>query len=245
MSQFYLTLPSDSSLNYYSENTTSCFKTKLSERITLDGEYEVGLSEIIYPHSWFDFNNSKRTIYVHFVAGGAVHVFQSGQYSSEENLLDSLNNEINVDGLAFSWDPTKRKVVLKIKYTHDALYFSEAFKTFFGFDTVGPYIKGTYMATHTFDLKNSILFLYVYSDIVSYSVVGDTKVPLLRVCDTEGEYGHMVKALFTHPYYVPIARNDFDTVEININTELGVPVPFEFGKSVVILHFRRKNKLFL
>ena len=101
------------------------------------------------------------------------------------------------------------------------------------------------MATHTFDLKNSILFLYVYSDIVSYSVVGDTKVPLLRVCDTEGEYGHMVKALFTHPYYVPIARNDFDTVEININTELGVPVPFEFGKSVVILHFRRKNKLLL
>ena len=125
------------------------------------------------------------------------------------------------------------------------MFFSGTFKTFFGFVTFGPLIKGTYVATDTFDLKNSIFFLFVYSDIVSYSVVGNTKAPLLRVCDTEGEYGHTAKAIFNHPYYVPIARNDFDTVDININTELGVPVPLEFGKSVVILHFRRKNKLLL
>jgi hypothetical protein len=244
-----MTLPSDSSLQYYPENTTACFKTKLSERISLDGEYEVGLAEIIYPHSWFDFNNYDSKMYVHFVVGGvspgAVHVFQSGQFSSEENLLDKINNDINVDGIVFTWDSTKRKVALKIKYTHHPMYFSEHLKTLLGFDTVGPYTKGTYEATHTFDLKNSVLFLYVYSDIVSYSVVGDTKVPLLRVCDTDGEYGHTVRAIFTHPYYVPIARNDFDTIEININTELGIPVPFEFGKSVVTLHFRRKNKLLL
>ena len=55
----------------------------------------------------------------------------------------------------------------------------------------------------------------------------------------------MVKAIITHPYYVPIARNDFDYVEININTKLGIPVPFEFGKSVVALPFGQKNKLFL
>jgi len=78
---------------------------------------------------------------------------------------------------------------------------------------------------------------------VSYSLVGDTKVPLLRVVDTQGTYGQMVSATFTHPHYVPVARSDLETIEINISNELGKPVPFEFGKLVVTLHFRRKNKL--
>jgi hypothetical protein len=250
MSQFYLTLPSDSSSKYYPENTAAYFKTKLNERISLDGEYEVGLAQFIYPHSWFNFNNYDNKISIHFVPDGhqseqKTHTFHSGQFSNEQKLLENFNNEINVDGLTFTWNPTTRKVSLRIRYDHAPLVMSDAFKTLFGFDTDGPYTKGTHVAAHTFDLNDSIHFLYVYSDIVSYSVVGDTKVPLLRVCDTEGEYGRMVKAIFTHPYYVPIDRNDFDTIEININTELGTPVPFEFGKSVVTLHFRRKNKLLL
>jgi hypothetical protein len=248
--QFYLTLPSDSSSKYYPENTTAYFKTKLSERISLDGEYKVGLAQFIYPRSWFNFINYDDTISIHFIESGhetekTTHIFNSGQFGNEQKLLENINNEINVSGLSFIWNPVKRKVSLKITYAHAPLFMSEAFKTLFGFDTVGPYTKGSHMAAHTFDLNGNIHFLYVYSDIVSYSVVGDTKVPLLRVCDTEGEYGHMVKAIFTHPYYVPIDRNDFDTIEININTELGNPVPFEFGKSVVTLHFRRKHKLLL
>jgi hypothetical protein len=48
MSHFYITLPSDSSANYYPDNTLARFVTKLPERIRLEGEYEMGLAEIIY-----------------------------------------------------------------------------------------------------------------------------------------------------------------------------------------------------
>jgi len=67
--------------------------------------------------------------------------------------------------------------------------------------------------------------------------------PLLRVCSVSGIYGDTVRTIFTQPQYVPVARREIKTVEININNELGKPMPFVFGKSVVTLHFRRRHSL--
>jgi len=39
--------------------------------------------------------------------------------------------------------------------------------------------------------------------------------------------------------YVPLQKKNFDTVEINIMTDTGVPVPFRYGKAFVVLEFRR------
>jgi hypothetical protein len=57
MSLFYVTLSSDSSANYFPNNTVARFITKLRERICLEGEYEIGLVEIIYPHTWYNVDN--------------------------------------------------------------------------------------------------------------------------------------------------------------------------------------------
>jgi len=55
MSQFYIRLPSDSSMNIYPNNTVAHFNKKLAERIHLDGEYDVALTEIIYPNKRMNF----------------------------------------------------------------------------------------------------------------------------------------------------------------------------------------------
>jgi len=81
--------------------------------------------------------------------------------------------------------------------------------------------------------------MYVYSDIVSPYLVGDVKVPLLRVVTPKGKRDEMTNVSFTNPYYLPVVRHGFDTIEININNELGEPMSFTGGKSVAILHFRK------
>ena len=48
MSHFYVTLPSDSSMNTYPDNTVAHYVTKLPRPINLDGDYEVALAELIY-----------------------------------------------------------------------------------------------------------------------------------------------------------------------------------------------------
>jgi hypothetical protein len=147
--------------------------------------------------------------------------------------------------IVFFWNPWRRRVKLIITKDEGHFFMSEGFKSLFGFEHIGPYKKGSHYATNAFDLNGSLRMLYVYCDIASFTLVGDTKVPLLRVCDTEGKYGQTIQRTFTHPHYVPLGRNEFETIEINIYNELGQPVPFEFGKAVVTLHFRRKNKLLL
>jgi hypothetical protein len=247
MNHFYLTLPSDSSKKYYPENTTACFKTKLSDRIDLDGEYEVGLAQLIYPRSWYNFNNRDKNLFVTFrpnAGAEMVHVFSSSQFVNEDKLARSLTASIALPNIVFKWDSWERKIKLAIIENEGDFFMSKALADMLGFDSEGPYSTARiHDADRVIDLDSNLRMFYVYSDIASYSLVGDTKVPLLRVVDTQGTYGQMISATFTHPHYVPLSCSDFETIEINISNELGKPVSFEFGKSVVTLHFRRKNKL--
>ena len=63
-SQFYLTLPSNSSMEYFPANTLTNFKTKLAQPLELIGEWEVALSEFQYPRSWYNLRNLDNHIYV-------------------------------------------------------------------------------------------------------------------------------------------------------------------------------------
>ena len=53
MMAFYVTLPSNSSMDVFPENTLSNYRVKLPTSLQLSGEWEVGLVEIAYPHSWY------------------------------------------------------------------------------------------------------------------------------------------------------------------------------------------------
>jgi hypothetical protein len=52
MTHFYLTLPSNSSQEFFPNNTLTEFTTKLPSTIELANEWEVGLAEIMFPRSW-------------------------------------------------------------------------------------------------------------------------------------------------------------------------------------------------
>ena len=52
-SEFFLTLPSNTQLP---ENKTGSFKVRLPQTIVLDGDWEVALVEIMYPHTWYNIN---------------------------------------------------------------------------------------------------------------------------------------------------------------------------------------------
>ena len=50
--QFYPHLPSASRLDTFLDNTLTEYRVGLPQTITLEGEWEVALTEIHYPHSW-------------------------------------------------------------------------------------------------------------------------------------------------------------------------------------------------
>jgi hypothetical protein len=49
---FYVTLPSNSSMQYFPNNKCTNYITKLKSSIQLDSPYEVALTEITIPFNW-------------------------------------------------------------------------------------------------------------------------------------------------------------------------------------------------
>lgn len=259
MNHFYVTLPSDSSMNFYPSNTVAHFTSRLPHRIRLDGDYEVGLAEFIYPYSWFNFSNTDGRLFTYFEKNRVRMLqtnFESGQFPAENVLVKILNDKIAdsiVSGTnrkdlraVFRFDDVFRKMRLTVKCDDDdeeTFYMSEELKNLFGFERSGPFASGEFVAEKTFSANDGSHLMYVYCDIASFTPVGHAKAPLLRVCSINGKYGDMVRTIFTHPHYVPVARREIETIDININNELGKPTPFVFGKSVVTLHFRRRHSL--
>lgn len=246
MSQFYITLPSDSSMTYYPNNTVARYTTKLAQRIHLDGDYEVGLCEIIYAKSWNNFSPGDMTMVCKTVDDmpyGSVK-FVSGHYEDEKALLKSLNEHMQSNHciVELSYDKNKQLISMEMRGQDvHKIYVSDEFKSYFGFDKNGPFTDGFHVAKNRFDMNSGLRLMFIYSDVASYSTVGDKQTPLLRVCNTRGDHGDSVRETFVRPHYIPVAHRDFETIDIHINTELGLPMPFEFGKTVVTLHFRRKH----
>lgn len=60
--EFYMVLPSNSSMRYFPENTTTCFTTELPQRIELQGRWEVALTEIQFPCSFLHIHDNEGLI---------------------------------------------------------------------------------------------------------------------------------------------------------------------------------------
>ena len=88
--------------------------------------------------------------------------------------------------------------------------------------------------------------LCVHYDADEAIPVGDITAPLLCVVDAAGNFGDLIHRLYTTPQYVPVSRKELNTFEIDIRDGTGRPVPFQFGKVVATLNFRRsRNSYFL
>ena len=66
--QFFLTLPSNSSMGIYPKNTLSDFTVHLPQPLDLAGDWVVALSEIQYPHTW---NNVRELSNVFYIRRGS------------------------------------------------------------------------------------------------------------------------------------------------------------------------------
>ena len=282
MSSFHITLPSDSSATFFPNNTVAHFTTKLPDCIALDGEYEVGLTEIIYPQNfpnfyspnplkidiWFKIDEDDDDEEDKFIG---TWLLENRNFENQQKLAEYMSKALTqyVNKLLTSKahayfsnrvipqfkiqfqipDESIHKEFFKIEkcpYSNSGIScdLDSVFMNRFGL----KYDQGTdrYTFAKNFNMLDGVIestrLMYVYCDIASHNYVGDIKTPLLRVFNTDGKDTKMAIKTFLQPIYLPVSKREFETIEINLNNELGKPIPFIDGKSVVTLHFRRVNK---
>jgi hypothetical protein len=98
--------------------------------------------------------------------------------------------------------------------------------------TAAPFIR---------DLNISLQSLYVLLNIVDGQVVGDFRVPLLRIVSARGKDGEIITIDYDSPQYVPLATKEFETMEVLITDDTGLKIPFERKRVVITLSFRLRQ----
>ena len=223
-------------------NTLAQYITNLPRRIILSGVWECGLTEIHYPHDWYNVRNARLTV----EHDGNVETdayFEDGYYDSPKALTKKLNGD-KPGRVKFYYEQVTQKFDANVKSETMFTRYGDL-PDILGFGAGTGDSSSTSLASSTRSMVvrgYSIIgfeSLYVYSSIVEPRIVGDRIAPLLRIVPITGSHGEMVTARFDHVQYIPVLSREFGCVETEIRDDTGRPVPFERGKVTVTLHFRR------
>jgi len=99
--QFLMVLPSNSSMDYFPENTTTSFITELPHAVHLHGEWEVALSEIQFPCNFLHVRHGENMLKFVDIKHGDENgegpfiakeiVIPNGVYKDIEKLISAIN----------------------------------------------------------------------------------------------------------------------------------------------------------
>ena len=121
MESFYVTLPSNSSLDYFPKNTLTDYTTKLPQRLDLDESWEVALSEVQYTRSWTNVSGKealliereeRKTIHFPPFVTFAIGTLEDKVGNALQFLNTNIHKELKSLVLLFEFDPDTKSVQL-------------------------------------------------------------------------------------------------------------------------------------
>jgi hypothetical protein len=259
--EFFLVLPSNASPILYPDNKVSAYTVLLPHPIDLGPNWLVTLSEISYTKSWFNVQESK--IGMKYVDNKGVEVVDNthqltlpgGYYHSPADFVKTINRKLTgwkrIVGVQTVPEYIVEDRKLFIRSTKDNTVVGEANFTSWGgkrqfkasFDPEIKEVLGiANLATHRpIHLNQAWGNLYVYSDIVEESIVGDITAPLLRVIgtDTQAPFGTQITVSFDDEQYRRVSRHSLQEISIYLANDQGKRPHFHFGRVTVTLKFKR------
>jgi len=152
------------------------------------------------------------------------------------------------DAIKFSYDSVLKRVKLKLDTSVvDTLVLGRHLQYMLGLEDgdgqLKTFSKPSYVAKYPCDLCGGFYALHIFCDLVERQILGDSRVQLLRIVPVEGGYGDIISKTFFSPHYVQLLKKQFNTVEICIKDDRNRFVPFDFGKCILKLHFRKKRPI--
>ena len=249
---FYITLPSNSSKSFFSDNTISNYRTKLPRPIRLSAPYEVALCEVHFPTSWSQIRESDCVIWERYTdSTGTVRdtkiSIPAGRYPTLEALTAQISANFRTNtagGLVdarkhvLSYDPVTNRVKVFVARPTQ-LKFKGRLAQILGFpkDVFVSIERVTY-APRQADIMAGLYSLFVYTDIIQHQAVGHSNVQLLRLIHIDDTDKKFITTVYDRPQYLRVAKGHFDTIEIALKTDQNEYFDFAYGKVIIVLHFR-------
>ena len=192
MDSFTIELISNASGELFPDKTLSSFTNFLPQQVNLEGQWEVAISEISYPsmyqkitEEYFKFFDEK------FSKSTSTYNLEPGLYTSITDIVEAMNtliqerNKHNETCITVKVSRKTQKVVILFAKDTSGLVFCSTDLGHICGNNVGNQFRVLMKGKepHEPQLALDIVRIHslmIYSDLVEYSIVGDTKAPLLR-----------------------------------------------------------------
>lgn len=265
MDSFTIELVSNASAELFPDNTLSSFTNFLPDQINLQGQWEVAISEISYPSMYQNITEGKFLYYdTKHSPTSAPYYLEPGLYSSVTDIVEAMNtliqerNKHNEICITVKVSRRTQKVEISLITDSSSLVFmSTDLGNIFGGDVGddrGILMQGLgpHKPKFAYDIVR-IHSLMIYTDIVEYNVVGDTKAPLLRCFPfiskvksgdviTTGQY--MNYQTFSNLQFRRLLKNSFHSIHIDLRDTTGEKIPFvSVGITRLVLMFRKVSDI--
>ena len=265
MDSFTIELVSNASGELFPDNTLSSFTNFLPEQVNLEGQWEVAISEISYRSMYQNITEGKLKFFDEKLSKStSTYSIQPGLYNSIADIVDAMytliqeRNNHNETCITVKVSRRSQKVVIILANNSSGLAFcSTDLGHIFG-NNVGNEFgllmigKGPHEPQFAYDIVR-IHWLMIYSNLVECSIVGDTKVALLRCFPfisklkggdiiTTGQY--MNYQTFSNLQFRPLLKNSFHGIDIDLRDTSGEKIPFvSVGITRLVLMFRKVSRI--
>ncbi|GFU51754.1 uncharacterized protein TNCV_1202901 [Trichonephila clavipes] len=226
-------------MHFFPEIKISHFKTQLPSPVCLNGEWEVGLSETIYPHSWLNLNETNN-YFLYKVGDG--NISSTVKRTIDVGCYETMLDIISAVQLALPKNPNRFTIIynkatkrVKVNAVQGSSLHLEYLGELLGFKR-NAIIIGNMKSEFVADAWSNFSVFYVYSDLISPQIVGDTHAPLLQIVLTKGKDGETISQYYDRPQYLPLVRHSFQTIQSELRLNSGDFVPFERGPVNLFLH---------
>ena len=259
---FYITLPSNTSLDVYPSNTLTKYTVRLPRTLYMKEGYEVALAEIMYPVSWQTLVSDRDYVIgvINYISETIEDVcIPKLHYHSADELVRGINHTLkqyfeskNLDTRTAFLDLKGYSEIVTFKAKQGyGLQFSFEMHDILGFQR-NVSLTHDFVEDKMYEIQaqipcnpnKSFHAMYVYCNICKPQIVGDIYAPLLRTVAVKGKRNEPVTIIYNSPHYVPIGVREISEVEIDIRDDMGNKVPFTFGKVVCKLHFRKNEAIY-
>ena len=249
----------------FPDNTLSSFTNFLPEQLNLEGQWEVAISEIPCPSRYQNLTEGKFNFFDEKLSKStSTYNLEPDLYTSTTDIVEAMNrliqerNNHNETCITVKVSRRTQKVVIMLANDTSGLAFSSSDLGHIIGNNVGNefrvliFRKGPHEPELAYDIVR-IHSLMIYSDLVEYSIVADTKAPLQRCfffisklkggdIITTGQY--MNYQTFSNLQFRPLLKTSFHSIHIGLRDISGEKIPFvSVGIARLVLTFRNVSNI--
>ena len=145
------------------------------------------------------------------------------------------------DSLDFKWDSRKKRYAMRNAYFKIQLPYVLCCALGFDDNTFSATQNNYLPAKCTPNYMSDTEYLYIYSDIINSSIIGQSHAQIFEIEPIETSYGDLISHKYNTVHYYGINCSKVHSISIEFTNSQGINLPCRFGETVVVLHFLKKS----